>query len=75
VSKATRPDGSEDPVTAIGPRRMIDGEEEPMTTLVAYASRYGASQGIAERIGARLADAGLPVDVRSVSDVADPACL
>ncbi len=43
-----------------------------MPALVAYASRYGASRGIAERIGARLTGAGLQVEVRSVTDVRDP---
>jgi len=52
---------------------MIDGEEDPMTTLVAYASRYGATQGIAERIGARLTGAGQPVELRSVKDAGDLA--
>ena len=44
-----------------------------MTTLVAYASRYGATQGIAERIGARLTGAGQQVEVRSVKDAGDLA--
>ena len=34
--------------------------------LVGYASRHGATRGIAERIGTRLRDAGL--DVTDVSD-------
>jgi len=33
-----------------------------MRVLVAYASRHGATKGIAERIGARLSAAGLEVD-------------
>ena len=35
-----------------------------MSILVAYASRHGATQGIAERIGARLRAAGLDVEIR-----------
>ncbi len=37
-----------------------------MTVLVAYASRHGATAGIAAHIGARIADAGTAVDVRDV---------
>ena len=44
-----------------------------MRVLVAYASRHGATQGIAERIAASLTDAGLEVESRPVKDVADPA--
>jgi menaquinone-dependent protoporphyrinogen oxidase len=40
-----------------------------MKVLVAYASRHGATEGIAERIGTTLADAGLDVTFRSVEDV------
>lgn len=40
-----------------------------MKVLVAYASRHGATQGIAERIGERLAEAGHPTDVVRVEDV------
>ncbi len=39
--------------------------------LVAYASRLGATAGVAEEIGKTLSAAGLPVDVRPVQDVAD----
>ena len=42
-----------------------------MTTLVAYASRYGATQGIAERIAAKLEGSGGRAQVRPVSDVGD----
>jgi menaquinone-dependent protoporphyrinogen oxidase len=44
-----------------------------MSTLVAYASRYGASRGIAERVAAKLTDAGQQVELRSVKDAGDPA--
>lgn len=37
--------------------------------LVAYASKYGATQGIAEAIGKTLREAGLSVDVRPCSGV------
>jgi menaquinone-dependent protoporphyrinogen oxidase len=42
-----------------------------MHILVAYASKYGATEGIAERIGRSLESAGHQVDVRSVGDVDD----
>ena len=38
--------------------------------LVAYASRFGSTRGIAERIGGVLAAAGLAVDVRETAGVA-----
>jgi menaquinone-dependent protoporphyrinogen oxidase len=37
-----------------------------MKVLVAYASRHGATQGIAERIGAKLEESGLDVTIRPV---------
>lgn len=40
-----------------------------MTTLVAYASRHGATEGIAARIAERIADAGIAVDLRQVDAV------
>lgn len=40
-----------------------------MSVLVAYATRHGATRGIAERIGNRLSAAGLQVDVRPVGEV------
>jgi menaquinone-dependent protoporphyrinogen oxidase len=43
-----------------------------MHVLVAYASRHGATQGIAERIAERLRAGGLDVDLREVSSVKDP---
>lgn len=42
-----------------------------MRVLVAYASKHGATQGIAERIGAKLSEAGLQADVRSVEHATD----
>jgi menaquinone-dependent protoporphyrinogen oxidase len=42
-----------------------------MYVLVAYASRHGATAGIAERVGERLRSAGLTVDVRPVREVRD----
>lgn len=41
--------------------------------LVAYASKYGATAGIADRIGQVLRQAGLPVDVLPARDVRDLA--
>jgi menaquinone-dependent protoporphyrinogen oxidase len=40
-----------------------------MHVLVAYASRHGATQGIAERIAQTLRGAGLDADAQSVKDV------
>jgi menaquinone-dependent protoporphyrinogen oxidase len=40
-----------------------------MTVLVAYASRHGATEGIASRIAGRIADAGTAVDLRQVDAV------
>jgi menaquinone-dependent protoporphyrinogen oxidase len=42
-----------------------------MKVLVAYASKYGATEGIAERIAAKLTEQGLSVDARRVDTVAD----
>ena len=42
-----------------------------MNVLVAYASRHGATAGIAERIAAGLRSAGLQTDVKPVTDVRD----
>jgi menaquinone-dependent protoporphyrinogen oxidase len=44
-----------------------------MHVLVAYASRHGATQGIAERIAETLRGAGLDADARPVGAVKDPA--
>jgi menaquinone-dependent protoporphyrinogen oxidase len=43
-----------------------------MKVLVAYASRHGATRGIAERIGQTLERNGLDVTVSSVTEVGDP---
>ncbi|MFZ0970755.1 MAG: flavodoxin domain-containing protein [Solirubrobacteraceae bacterium] len=40
-----------------------------MTTLVSYTSRHGATEGIAKRIAARIADSGEAVDLRHVDAV------
>src|SRR6185437_9493137 len=40
-----------------------------MTVLVAYASRHGATEGIATRIAERIADVGTAVDLRQVDAV------
>jgi menaquinone-dependent protoporphyrinogen oxidase len=42
-----------------------------MTVLVTYATRHGATAGIAERIAAGLEQAGLPADARPVGEVRD----
>lgn len=44
-----------------------------MRVLVAYASRYGATQGIAERIAATLRQQGLEVTVQAAQQAGDPA--
>ena len=44
-----------------------------MKILVAYASRHGATQGIAERIAETLTDSGQSAEARPVKDVADAA--
>ena len=44
-----------------------------MRVLVAYASRYGATKGIAERIAATLRQQGLEVELESVRQAGDPA--
>lgn len=43
------------------------------TILVAYASRAGATAGVAEAIGKTLAESGAQVDVRPMQDVTDLA--
>jgi menaquinone-dependent protoporphyrinogen oxidase len=43
-----------------------------MRVLVAYASKHGATEGIAERIGEDLRADGLEVDVRPASDAKHP---
>jgi menaquinone-dependent protoporphyrinogen oxidase len=42
-----------------------------MPVLVAYATRHGATQGIAERIAARLRSHGLDVELRPAGEVRD----
>ncbi|NYE21501.1 flavodoxin domain-containing protein [Microbacterium immunditiarum] len=44
-----------------------------MRILVAYASKYGATEGIAERLGDRLGERGHEVNVRSCADTDDPS--
>lgn len=44
-----------------------------MSVLVAYASRHGSTQGIAERIAARLRASGIDAEAVSVRDVRNPA--
>jgi menaquinone-dependent protoporphyrinogen oxidase len=43
-----------------------------MTVLVAYASKHGATQGIAERIAEKLRQLGKAAEARPVDEVADP---
>jgi menaquinone-dependent protoporphyrinogen oxidase len=55
---------------AIGRRQgPFAGKEDVMRVLVAYATRHGATAGIAERVAAVLTAAGLPADARAVEDV------
>ena len=42
-----------------------------MKVLVTYATRHGATAGIAERVAATLTAAGLPAEARPVEDVKD----
>jgi menaquinone-dependent protoporphyrinogen oxidase len=44
-----------------------------MSILVAYASKHGATGGIAERIAEKLQAAGLGAETRTVNSVDDPA--
>jgi len=44
-----------------------------MKVLVAYASRHGATAGIAERIAATLTSAGMTADAQPVEEVSDVA--
>jgi hypothetical protein len=43
------------------------------TVLVAYASKHGATQGIAERVAGTLRAAGLVIDLRPAKAAGDPA--
>jgi menaquinone-dependent protoporphyrinogen oxidase len=47
-------------------------ESRSMRVLVAYASRYGATQGIAERIAATLCRQGVEATVESARQAGDP---
>jgi menaquinone-dependent protoporphyrinogen oxidase len=47
-------------------------EVTKMTILVAYASKHGSTQGIAERIAERLRQMGKEVEARPVDAVEDP---
>jgi menaquinone-dependent protoporphyrinogen oxidase len=52
---------------------LNNGEKYPMAirVLVAYATKYGATAGIAEKLGEGLRHAGLPADVTPVERVGD----
>jgi len=54
------------------PRLELE-ELKKMRVLVAYASRYGAAQGIAERIAATLRQRGFEVTVEAARRAGDPA--
>jgi menaquinone-dependent protoporphyrinogen oxidase len=43
-----------------------------MTVLVAYASKHGSTQGIAERIAEKLRQLGKQAEARAVEEVSDP---
>jgi menaquinone-dependent protoporphyrinogen oxidase len=45
--------------------------KEPTMILVAYASKHGSTQGIAEHITRRLTERGLPVEIRPAEGVVD----
>jgi menaquinone-dependent protoporphyrinogen oxidase len=49
------------------------GEMIKMSVLVVYASKHGATRGIAGRIAASLRTAGCQADVRPVKDAGDLA--
>ena len=52
----------------------VPRDDHIVTLLVVYASRHGATEGIAARIAARIADGGVAVDLQPVSavDTLDP---
>jgi len=54
---------------------MPDRDPVP-DVLVAFASRHGATRGVAERIATRLHEGGLAVELRQVEDVGEipPGC-
>ena len=43
-----------------------------MSILITYATKYGATRGIAERIAQRMTEAGQHTEARPVKEVADP---
>ncbi len=43
-----------------------------MTVLVAYASKHGSTQGIAERIAEKLRQLGIQAEARPLDEVSDP---
>jgi menaquinone-dependent protoporphyrinogen oxidase len=47
-------------------------EGTKMAVLVTYASKYGSTQGIAERIAEQLRQLGKQAEARSMDDVSDP---
>lgn len=51
---------------------MTEGDGE-MKALVVYGTKSGCTTGIAERIGATLAERGMTVDVRPVEKAGDPS--
>ena len=55
-----------------GPRDQHSSGSEQRHVLVAYASRYGSTKGVAERVAGRLGERGLRVDLRSVEPDLDP---
>lgn len=63
--------GAEWPFRVPPPRRHPQVGVITMTILVAYATKYGATQSIAERIGKTLEAAGQAVDVRPADQAAD----
>jgi menaquinone-dependent protoporphyrinogen oxidase len=54
-------------------RLSLSSEEVPMRVLVAAASKYGSTVGIAEAIGRRAEDAGFEVEVMPIEEVGDVA--
>ena len=43
-----------------------------MSILIAYATRYGATRGIGERIAQRMTEAGQHAEARPINEVGDP---
>ena len=52
---------------------IVEAEMIKMSVLVVYASKHGATRGIAGRIAASLRTAGCKADVRPVQDAGDLA--